>query len=62
MAEVTRLKVHLQNESVLKSKRRGVSKGVEDSHRPPALRAGHPEMAVRPMEGLPACRAWKGTA
>ena len=33
--------------------RRGVSKGVEDGHRPPALRAAISEMAVRPFQGWP---------
>jgi hypothetical protein len=37
--------------------RRGVSKWEEDGCRPPALRAGHPQTAMRPFGGWPARRA-----
>jgi hypothetical protein len=37
--------------------RRGVSKGVEDGHRLPALLAATPETAVRLFQELPARRA-----
>jgi hypothetical protein len=42
------------------SVQRGVSKGVENSHRLPARAI--PEMALIPFKGWPAHRAWKGRA
>jgi hypothetical protein len=41
-----------------RSVRRGVSKGVKNSHMPPALQGATPEMAMRPFQGWlpPGCR------